>query len=120
MSKTGLQRFRNAMNVLNEVYAEIPIQQILIFLEVAECGEISMTELRKRLNMSPSSLTRNTLALSYYSADHPENPCVGGGRMIGHNLIERRSDINNRRTLMVFLTPKGIEVRNKIEAALSI
>jgi len=130
MKRTGIQKFKHAVEILNGVYNEIPIQQILLFLEVAEAFEITQSELTKRLSSSPASLSRNIKMLSYYKIVNPLirykhlRPSLANldtSEVIwkGHGLIERRYDINNCRTLVIGLTTKGEEIRDKIEAAIA-
>lgn len=91
--------------LMNVVYPELPIQQILIFLLVAKYNQngqgILMRELQKIAKTPQGTLSRNVKALSQY---------VKNGEMAGYNLMGTRPDLEHRRQFRVFLTKNGEKV----------
>ena len=76
---------------------DLPIQDALSFLTIAENEGLSMRDLSERLGIAQSSASRNVAALSeWHSFGKP-----------GHDLVEAREDPRERRRKIITLTRKG-------------
>lgn len=84
--------------------------QLVIYLSVCNHEGINMTDLAAELDMPQGSLSRNVKKLSQYKNKH--------GNRAGFDLIEAKPDFDNRRTLALYLTDKGRELRAKLEKCL--
>lgn len=105
---------KRAMEVLTSlVYNELPIQQILLFLEVAEKPNITYTELAEVTALSQSSISKNIRKLSRFMAPKKDNPKEL--EEDGLDLVVAQRDIRNPRTLSVALTPKGKKILEIIQ-----
>lgn len=84
----------------NQINNDIPIQQILILLTVAEKPGISQSELATIVGMSPSSISRSVRMLGrYLERDNDLEK--------GYGLIETRPDLRIRSRQACFLTTLG-------------
>lgn len=93
-----------------EINNDIPIQQILILLTVAENPGMSQSELATKVGMSPSSISRSVRMLGrYLERDNDIEK--------GYGLIETRPDLRIRSRQACFLTTLGQKV---IEGVLAI
>ncbi len=90
----GLKYLRKQISV------DIPIQQIIILLEVAENPGITQTELGERLSMSPSSISRSVRMLGNYLERSSDE-------MKGYGLVETRPDLRERHRQSCFVTERG-------------
>lgn len=105
----GINQFKMALWMLSlKAYNELPIQQIILFLTVAEGEGVTMTELHKLTRMNQSSLSKNIKALGTYLMPRKDNP--EKKELAGLGLVKTEIDIANPRTRMVKLTPKGEEL----------
>lgn len=116
MNPSGVMRFLATVEMLSEeVYSELPIQQILIFLAVAVNEGVSMRTIGKIFPyMSQSSISRNVRMLEAPTPGPIESTL--GIKPKGHGLIETRRGVENRRAVILYLTDKGKEIRDKIES----
>jgi DNA-binding MarR family transcriptional regulator len=97
----GMARLRTFIELLEHFRAldrELPIQYAVSFLHIAmKDGAISITDLEKLVHLSQSATSRNVQALSKtFKAGVP-----------GHNLVEARENIDDRREKLLRLTPRG-------------
>lgn len=90
---------------------ELPLQQLALLLLVAEAGDegITMPEACEKLGMGQTSVSKNAKMLSRYAEKHGEHMEIKG-----YALIEARPDLWERRRLRMTITPKGIDVLEKI------
>jgi DNA-binding MarR family transcriptional regulator len=94
-----LHTLANAFTALRDLDQEMQAQTALTFLHIACAApnDISMRELKGRLGISGSSISRNVAALSKHHR-------LGKA---GHDLVESYEDSMDRRNKLVRLTPKG-------------
>lgn len=109
----GIEKLAKAMEVFSHIYAELPLQQISLFLEIAKQEGVTMPELTKILDMPQGTLSRNVKALGVYLKDSPDSP--GTKVKLGHDLVETRPDLYNRKSLAVYLTQRGKEVVQQLD-----
>lgn len=88
--------------VRNKVHRELPIQQLLLLLTVAERPGITMPELMAVLDMPQGTVSRNVKALSHY-LEWKNGVAVPHGR----GLLRTLPDADNRQVLAVYLTGRG-------------
>mgnify|MGYP004448671141 CR=1 FL=1 len=92
------------LKAFRELGRDMPIQMAVVFLNVANAEGISMTELYKSSGISQASCSRNVAALSkLHRLDKP-----------GLDLVFTKEDPQERRRKIVFLTPKGKLLAEKI------
>ena len=109
----GVSSVKRAMEVFSKkVYAELPIQQILLFLEVAEHEGITMKELTNLTKMPQSCVSKNVRQLSQWLRPKKDNPTVK--EIAGHDLVNLERDLENPRTFALKLTKKGKEIVKQI------
>jgi DNA-binding MarR family transcriptional regulator len=88
----------------NDFHDNVEIQTIMFFLEVAAQEEpIDLTHLCQKLHLSKAAVSRNY----YRLADGRD----GGG---GLDLVRSIVDYQDRRRVLLALSPKGIEVIKRI------
>ncbi|WP_210092396.1 MarR family winged helix-turn-helix transcriptional regulator [Ruegeria sp. HKCCSP346] len=87
-----------------EVDSEMPVQQMLCLVWVANNEGKSQKELRDSLGMASSTASRNLNALAdYHRLGKP-----------GLGLVEMADDFRDRRQKVVRLTPKGRTLMNEV------
>lgn len=112
---TSCKKMLEVVKFIREtVCRELPIQQLHILLVVANQEGITSTELCKELDMQSGSLSRNMKMLSRFS----ERNADGGMVVSGHDLIDPRVDLYNRKMLAYYLTSKGRQFVNNISTLL--
>lgn len=117
MLSSSLKGFKKALEVVtNEVYAEIPPQQILLFLTVADKEGITQHDLQDVLNQSQAAISRNVKQLSVYLEEGEH----GNKVKKGYGLLDTRPDMCNRKRSAVFLTKDGQALLETLEFALNI
>lgn len=85
--------------------ADIPAQQIVTFLYVAEHDEIAMVDLAEVTGVAQSSVSRNVARLG--PGPNPREP--------GYGLLTAYEDPYYRKRKLVKLTPRGRELVKEIE-----
>lgn len=107
---TGLVR---VIDFLRDVQADMQLQTIRVFLEVAISGQngILQAEIMENLKMPQSSVSRNCKLLTSYAALDADGKRVDRG----HDLVSCIPDALERRKLRCFLTPKGEKLFGDIE-----
>jgi DNA-binding MarR family transcriptional regulator len=105
--KQGTKVLRTVTEALDyfrrEINNDIPVQQIIILLTVAENPGISQAELAMKVGMSPSSISRSVRMLARYLER-------GNDTEKGYGLIETRPDLRIRSRQACFLTTLGHKV----------
>jgi len=98
-------------SVRKNISKEIPLQQLALLLLVAQAGDerITVSDASRMLDMGQTSVSKNAKMLSRYAEKR-------GGQMEikGYALIDARPDLWERRRLRMTITPKGIDVLEKI------
>lgn len=84
------------------VNRELPIQQALLLLAVAERPGITMPELMQLLDMPQGTVSRNVKALS-----HSVSLQNGVAVPRGYGLLRTMPSVDNRQVLAVYLTGRG-------------
>ena len=113
------EKVEKAIEILRaKVYEELPLRQILLFLKVANLEEKSPTgvntiDLLNLTGMPQGSLSRNISELCVYLKDDPKRP--GHKIKAGHDLLEKRPDMYNQKSLSITLSKKGKEILKEIE-----
>jgi len=107
-----IRRMSRIVSVIRElVEPDLPLQQLALLLLIAEAGEegITMPEAAVKLNMGQTSVSKNAKALSRYAEDR-------GGTLVikGLELIEARPDLLERRRLRMSITPKGVQLLDRV------
>ena len=112
-----LATLEKILKIFKSIGAEIPIQQQLLLVAVAQNEGRTMPELQELLGMPQGTLSRNVKALGVYLVTDPENP----EKKItdGYDLLLTRPDLSNRKALAVYLSPRGEEIIRELTAALA-
>jgi DNA-binding MarR family transcriptional regulator len=100
--------------VRSKVHRELPLQQLVLFLTVAENPGITMPELVVELDMPQGTVSRNVKALSHYVL-WQDGVAVPHGR----NLLRTQANEENRHELAVFTTGRGEALVGEITRHLS-
>lgn len=86
----------------SRVNRDLPIQQALLLLAVAERPGVTMPELMQLLNMPQGTVSRNVKALS-----HSVSLQNGIAVPRGYGLLRTMPSVDNRQVLAVYLTVRG-------------
>ena len=109
--------------VRDELYRDLPIQYLLMFLVVADNPGITMTELSDELEIPQGTVSRSVKALSKYLRNPTEAEIARGENQkkeAGHGLLRVTPDLHNRKTYAVFLTAKGHEFLRDLMVAVYV
>lgn len=112
-----LATLERILKVFKSIGAEIPIQQQLLLITVAQNEGKTMPELQELLGTPQGTLSRNVKALGVYLVTDPKNPREK--IMGGYDLLITRPDLSNRKALAVYLSPRGEEIIRELTAALA-
>ncbi|MCP3942533.1 MAG: winged helix-turn-helix transcriptional regulator [Desulfobacteraceae bacterium] len=94
-----------------EIHAEIPPQQILIFLLVAMDQGLGQNEIASTLIMHEGTVSRNIARLG----QRKHKTADGKIETVGYGLIEtRQDDYDDIRKKCVYLTDKGLEILTRL------
>jgi DNA-binding MarR family transcriptional regulator len=104
--KEGLKDLRRAISV------DIPLQQVIILLEVAAQPGITQGELSERVQMSPSSISRSMRMLSKFCERDAD-------KEKGYGLVETRPDLRDRHRQACFLSEKGKALIHEFNESIS-
>lgn len=99
--------FRSVEYIRREIHPDMAMNQLRIFLYVADNEGITMPDLSERLGMPQGSLSRNIKKLSRFNEK---------GKMQGYDLVYREPDLDERRRFAVYLTKRGKEVWDALAA----
>lgn len=109
---SNVKRLEQAGEVLyNYTKRDLVGTQLMIYLAICNNEGINMKDLAEYLEMPQGSLSRNVKKLSVYRNSK--------GNKVGFDLIEAKPDYENRRTLALYLTEKGRELRADLEKTLN-
>lgn len=107
----GLQKFKKSQQVLEKIFSELPLQQVMLLLAIAEEPQgITQPTLAKKLDWPQGTVSRNVKKLSVYLEQNPGQPA----KKKGYDLVEQRPDLSDRKTNIVYLTPKGKRILKEI------
>ena len=111
--------------VRKDIYAELPVQQLHILLTVADSPGITLPEISAKLGMNQGSTSRNVKILGAYveKSDVASEKASKGHKhaeLKGHQLLDTRPDLYNRKSLAVFLTRKGEQVVKRLAKILEV
>ena len=62
----SIGKLQKALGIFSTIYYELPLQQIMLFLQVAVHDGVTMPELTKLTKMPQGSVSRNIKALGTY------------------------------------------------------
>lgn len=113
-------KIKNAFKLIGtKIFDEIPLQQLLLWLEIAEHGDkgITLKELEKLTGQAQASVSRSAKKLATYLEADKENPAKKIEQ--GYGLIRREIDMENPRMQRVFLTPKGKKLLDQVITTLA-
>lgn len=102
---TELLKISRIMSLLRDVHVDFPATAIHCLLTVMAEEGITQMEVAQRINMPKSTCSRNMRLLS---------PRLGPEKE-GMGLIELRVDPMDYRHKGAYLTPKGVDLREKIK-----
>jgi DNA-binding MarR family transcriptional regulator len=112
MTETG--RLMDALQFLrNRLNRDLPIQQVLLLLSVAERPGTTMPELMRLLDMPQGTVSRNVKALS-----HSVSWQNGLAVPRGYGLLRTQPSVDNRQVLAVFLTGRGVAMVEELSRRL--
>lgn len=94
-----------------DVYRELPIQQLSLYLLVVRNEGITMKDISDELSIHQASVSRNVKELSNYALTGADGERIDKG----HGLLFTAPNEYNRREYSVFLTAKGRRVAGKME-----
>jgi len=97
--------------VRKEINKDLPIQQLALYLLVANRPGISMTEICRVLNMPQGSVSRNVKQLGCYLERRNGHEVVKG-----LDLLRTAPDPESHCRLLVFLTCRGQELASQFQS----
>lgn len=114
LGKGAVGRLTSALEEFRQIAPKMEVNQMVIFLIIAQKRGIKMTELGALTGLSRSSVSRNVLALSKdaYTDSRRTNP-------VGLDLVTTVADPFDSRSKIVALTAKGTEIAHRIVARLT-
>ncbi|WP_421276170.1 MarR family winged helix-turn-helix transcriptional regulator [Aeromonas veronii] len=104
-SFSNLQKLFNVLAVIREIQTDFPASALQCLTVVMQNEGITQVEVAARTNMPNSTCSRNMRVLSSRI----------GPNKTGMGLIEFLPDPNDYRFKTAWLTPKGVELRNKLQ-----
>lgn len=109
-----LSRLTSTLEEFRKIAPKMEVNQMVIFLIIAQKKGIKMTELGTLTGLSRSSVSRNVLALSKeaYTDSRRTSP-------VGLDLVTTVADPFDSRSKIVALTAKGTEIARRVVARLS-
>lgn len=107
-----LRKLNKGISFIRErISKDLAMNQLYIFLSICEKEGQSMYDLAPLLDVPLSTISRNTKELSKYI----EKDSKTGEKVLqGYDLIRSEQDIEERRRLVFFLTPKGKKLRDEL------
>lgn len=100
---------KKIISAFRDVYPDIPMSMILVFLEVAREEGLSVRQIEQRCGIGQASASRSARGLTQWlTADKP-----------GLDLCEFRPCPKDFRSKLLFLNDKGRELVFKIESAVN-
>jgi len=105
---------KKALRYVRQEVGDLPVQQLEMFLQIAEEEGISQVDLVDRIGMLQGTVSRNVQRLSHKLVENTK----GEFKNIGYGLIESRLTGEGRRESL-HLTPKGRAVYNDLTKILS-
>jgi len=106
----GLMKFKKSQHVLEQIFAELPLQHVMLLLAIAEEDGITQPKIADKLGWPQGTVSRNVKKLSVYLVESE----TGAKRKAGYELVEQRPDTFDRKANAVYLTPKGKKVLKEI------
>lgn len=94
--------------IRKHINKDIAFSQLAVFIEVCIKEGISMYDLVEKLDLPQASISRCTKELSKYIEKDPK---TGERRMVGYDLVRTEPDLEERRRLVLYLTPKGQQIK---------
>jgi DNA-binding MarR family transcriptional regulator len=111
--KTGMElvKFKGGIELIrNEIFAELPAQQILMLLIVAEREGIDQQDFQKLLGVPAGTVSRNLARLS----SKVVTGLNGKQGDIGYGLLDVRPHPTDIKSNQVFLSEKGLSFMQKL------
>jgi len=105
-NRRGLFKAFQLIELFRDLYPDLPMQTVSVFLVIAMKPGIYQRELLKLLDISQSSISRNVMALSH----------VNRRGDAGLGLIAQQRDPVDGRQISLRLTPAGRELANRVVA----
>lgn len=98
--------------VRKHINKDIAISHLAIFLEVCLQEGLTMNDLVEKLDLPQASISRSTKELSKYIERDPK---TNEKKLVGYDLIRTEPDLEERRRLVLYLTPKGRQVKELLQ-----
>lgn len=98
--------------VRDRVYADIPVQRVIAFLEVAKNNGITQGELQKLTLNQQGTVSRTIKELGKYQKTDPK---TGALVTCGHGLVTTSPAPNNPRAHACYLTSEGKKLANELD-----
>ena len=107
---SGLVKFKKAQHVLEKIFAELPLQHVMLLLAIAEQDGITQPKIAEKLGWPQGTVSRNVKKLSVYLVESDN----GNKTKAGYELVAQRPDVDDRKANAVYLTAKGKKVLKEI------
>jgi DNA-binding MarR family transcriptional regulator len=114
----AIKKLHEVFFIFDNACPETNLSHFRVFTAVAEKEGITMPDLCKHLEMPQGSLSRIVKDLSTYRISEVSGS-GGLSGLKGHGVLEVKPDAIHRKRFAVYLTEKGENLRDKIEATLS-
>jgi DNA-binding MarR family transcriptional regulator len=101
-----LNALKKAVVYFREVYADMPLPMLLVFVEVAQSRGLTVGDVTNRVGISQAASSRHCRGLTKFAAPKKE----------GWDLCEWREDPNDFRSKLLYLNDKGEQLLQKLNA----
>lgn len=109
----AIRIFNQGISFIREhINKDIAFSQLAVFIEVCLKEGITMYDLVDKLDLPQASISRCTKELSKYIEKDPK---TGERKIGGYDLIRSEPDLEERRRLVLYLTPKGQQIKKLLE-----
>jgi DNA-binding MarR family transcriptional regulator len=101
-----LSALKQSIAYFRDIYADMPLPMILVFIETAQARGLTVGDITKRVGISQAAASRHSRALTKFAAP----------QKAGWDLCEWRDDPNDFRSKLLYLNAKGEALAEKLKA----
>ncbi len=107
MFEPEIANYLKLVDILREIYPPMTLELAGVFLVICYHERVPLPEIAKRLNIHQVNVSRNV-------ADLSQGQYKGPRANKGFGLVQTEEDPENRVRKIAYLTPKGIDLKQKL------